>query len=139
MIFSTAHSRLIGLQVERRDEGVSVSLWKHLVPSVLFLYHPLRYSTFSTETAGTANEEQENRLTTGEDQHYEDVLAQASTSTLLKQLTHDRSVFTDRFVFFAVHALQSGAFLTGKVCCNFKTYSFTRIDGKSKVHDLGLL
>ncbi|KAF4117708.1 uncharacterized protein LOC131533388 isoform X2 [Onychostoma macrolepis] len=50
----------------------------------------LQYSTFSTETAGTANEEQEKRLTTGEDQHYEDVLAQASTSTLLKQLTHDR-------------------------------------------------
>lgn len=104
-----------------------------------FLYRPLRYSTFSTETAGTANEEQENRLITGEDQHYEDVLAQASTSTLLKQLTHDRSVFTDRFVFFAVHALQSGAFLTGKVLCNFKTYNFTRIDGKSKVIDLVLL
>ncbi|XP_016147372.1 AT-hook-containing transcription factor [Sinocyclocheilus grahami] len=50
----------------------------------------LQYSTFSTETAGTANEEQENRLTTGENQHYEDVLAQASSSTLLKQLTHDR-------------------------------------------------
>ncbi|XP_043078469.1 microtubule organization protein AKNA-like [Puntigrus tetrazona] len=50
----------------------------------------LQYSTFSTETAGTANVEQENRLTTGEDQHYEDVLAQASSSTLLKQLTHDR-------------------------------------------------
>uniref|UniRef100_A0A8C1D353 Protein AKNAD1 n=1 Tax=Cyprinus carpio carpio TaxID=630221 RepID=A0A8C1D353_CYPCA len=50
----------------------------------------LQYSTFSTETAGTASEEQENRLSTGENQHYEDVLAQASSSTLLKQLTHDR-------------------------------------------------
>ncbi|XP_016319980.1 uncharacterized protein LOC107671582 [Sinocyclocheilus anshuiensis] len=50
----------------------------------------LRYSTFSTETPGTANEEEENRLTTGEDQHYQDVLAQVSTSTLLKQLTHNR-------------------------------------------------
>ncbi|XP_016396759.1 AT-hook-containing transcription factor-like [Sinocyclocheilus rhinocerous] len=50
----------------------------------------LRYSTFSTETPGTASEEEENRLTTGEDQHYQDVLAQVSTSTLLKQLTHNR-------------------------------------------------
>ncbi|XP_059358627.1 uncharacterized protein LOC132096961 [Carassius carassius] len=50
----------------------------------------LQYSTFSTETAGTANEEQENRLTTGENQHYQDILAQASSSALLKQLTHDR-------------------------------------------------
>ncbi|XP_050982301.1 microtubule organization protein AKNA-like isoform X2 [Labeo rohita] len=50
----------------------------------------LQYSNFSTETPGTASEEEENRLTTGEDQHYEDVLAQVSTSTLLKQLTHDR-------------------------------------------------
>ncbi|KAK2900553.1 hypothetical protein Q8A67_008668 [Cirrhinus molitorella] len=50
----------------------------------------LQYSTFSTETPGTANEEEENSLTREEDQHYEDILAQASTSTLLEQLTHHR-------------------------------------------------
>ncbi|XP_051769399.1 uncharacterized protein LOC127523011 isoform X2 [Ctenopharyngodon idella] len=47
----------------------------------------LQYSTFSTETPGTANEEEEDRLTTREEDH---ILAQLSTSTSLKQLTHDR-------------------------------------------------
>ncbi|XP_048018490.1 uncharacterized protein aknad1 isoform X2 [Megalobrama amblycephala] len=47
----------------------------------------LQYSTFSTETPGTANEEEEDRLTTREE---ENLLAQLSTSTSLKQLTHDR-------------------------------------------------
>jgi len=65
-------------------------------PLSVFLYLPLRYSTFSTETPGTANEEEEDRLTTREE---DNILAQLSNSTPLKKLTYDRSVFTDRFVF----------------------------------------
>ncbi|XDV27991.1 hypothetical protein PO909_031419 [Leuciscus waleckii] len=47
----------------------------------------LQYSTFSTETPGTANEEEEDRLTTREE---DNILAQLSNSTSLKKLTYDR-------------------------------------------------
>ncbi|KAK7163594.1 hypothetical protein R3I93_007600 [Phoxinus phoxinus] len=47
----------------------------------------LQYSTFSTETPGTANEEEEDRLTTREE---DNILAQLSNSTSLQKLTYDR-------------------------------------------------
>ncbi|XP_077078463.1 uncharacterized protein aknad1 [Siphateles boraxobius] len=47
----------------------------------------LQHSTFSTETPGTANEEEEDRLTTREE---DNILAQLSNSTSLKILTYDR-------------------------------------------------
>ncbi|XP_073786017.1 protein AKNAD1 isoform X2 [Danio rerio] len=50
----------------------------------------LKYSTFATETPGTANEKEEDRPSTAEKQNYEDVLAQPSGSASLKQLTHER-------------------------------------------------
>lgn len=54
----------------------------------------LRCYTFTTETPGTANEE-DDLTATGEEDFYEDALIQGSTSTALNQnLTYDGSVFS---------------------------------------------